>query len=80
MFSEDLRDLLAKHRVELLGNIIVFVRQPLGSELEDQVGIGLPVDIHGVEVVGFHNVNSHQDTQRIIGGNSLEKSKLWVQS
>ena len=73
-------DLLAKHRVELLGNIIVFVRQPLGSELEDQVGVGLAVDIHGVEVIGFHNVNSHQDTQRLIGGNSLEKSKLWVQS
>ena len=73
-------DLLAKHRVELLGNIIVFVRQPLGTELEDKVGISLSIDIHGVEVVGFHNVNSHQDTQRLVGGNSLEKSKLRIKS
>ena len=74
------RGLLAKHRVQLLGDIVVFVRQPLGAELEDKVGVSLPIDIHGVEVVGFHNVNSHQDAERLIGGNSLEKSKLWVQS
>ena len=73
-------DLLAKDRIQLLGDIIVFVRQPLGAELENKVGISLSIDIHGVEVVGFHNINSHQDTQRFIGGNSLEKSKLWIHS
>ena len=72
--------LLAKHRVQLLGDIVVFVREPLGAELEDKVGISLPIDIHRVEVVGFHHIHSHQDAQRFIGGNSLGKSKLWIQS
>ena len=32
---------LSKHRVELLGDIVLFVGDPLGTEVENEVGVGL---------------------------------------
>ena len=49
-------DLLSKCRVELLRHVVVLVRDALGPELEDEVGVSLAVDVHRVEVFGLYNV------------------------
>lgn len=66
---------LAKDGVELLGDVVLLVRDSLGSQLEDEVGVGLAVDVHGVQVVGLDHVHSHEDVQGVVGGQTLLGNK-----
>ena len=66
---------LAKHRIELLGDIVLLVRNPLGPKVEDEVGVGLAVDVHRVEVVGLDDVDPHEDVQGVVGGEALLNRK-----
>lgn len=56
----------------MLRHVVVLVRDSLRTELEDEVGVGLAVDVHGVEVVGFDDVHANQDVQRIVGRKTLK--------
>ena len=63
---------LSKHRVELLGDVVLLVRDSLWPELEDEVGVGLAVDVHGVQVVSLDHVHAHHHVQRVVGGETLK--------
>ena len=41
--------------------------------MEDEVGVGLPVDVHGVEVVGLHHVGSDKHPDRLIAWKALQQ-------
>ena len=42
--------------------------------MEDEVGVRLAVDVHGVKVIGLDDVGPDQYPQGVIGGEALEKS------
>ena len=63
---------LSKHRIELLGDIVLLVRNPLGPKVEDEVGVGLAVDVHGVQVVGLHHVGAYQDSDWLVARKALQ--------
>ena len=63
---------LSKHRIELLGDIVLLVRNPLGPKVEDEVGVGLAVDVHRVEVVGLHHVGADKHPDRLVAGKALQ--------
>ena len=69
----DHKNSLSKHRIELLGDIVLLVRNPLGAEVEDEVGVGLAVDVHRVEVVGLHHVGADKHPDRLVAGKSLQQ-------
>ena len=53
-FQQDntsIRDLLAKDRVELLGDVVLLVVVVLGAQANHQVGVSLAVDVCRVKVV-----------------------------
>ena len=58
--------LLSKDGIELLGHVAVLVRDPLGPQIEDEVGVGLPVNVHGVEVVGLDHVHADQHVEGVV--------------
>ena len=62
---------LAEDGVELLRHVVLLVGDALRAELEDEVGVGLAVDVHGMEVVGLDDVHSHEDVQGVVGGKTL---------
>ena len=62
---------LAKHRIELLGDIVLLVRNPLGPKVEDEVGVGLAVDVHGVQVVGLHHIGADQHSDWLVARKAL---------
>ena len=66
---------LAEDGVELLGDVVLLVGDALGAELEDEVGVGLAVDVHRVEVVGLDDVDPHEDVQGVVGGEALLNRK-----
>ncbi len=43
--------------------------------MEDEVGVGLPVDVHGVKVVGLDHVDSDKNVKGIVGWKALLKRK-----
>lgn len=57
---------LSEHRIQLLRNVIFFIRNAFRAQLQNEVRIGLAVDIHRVKVVGLDHVDSDQDVQRIV--------------
>ena len=62
---------LSKHRIELLGDIVLLVRNPLGPKVEDEVGVGLAVDVHGVQVVGLHHIGADQHSDWFVARKAL---------
>ena len=68
--------LLSKDGIELLGHVAVLVRDPLRAQVEHEVGIGLAVDVHGVEVVGLDHVDADQNVQGVIGRETLKKNLI----
>jgi hypothetical protein len=44
----------------------------LQKYLEHEVGVGLAVDVHRVEVVGLDDVDTDQNVQRIVGREALQ--------
>ena len=66
---------LAEDGVELLGDVVLLVGDALGAELEDEVGVGLAVDVHRVEVVGLDDVDPHEDVQGVVGGEALSNQR-----
>ena len=62
---------LSKHRIELLGDIVLLVRNPLGPKVEDEVGVGLAVDVHGVQVVGLHHIGADQHSDWLVARKAL---------
>ena len=60
----------------MLGDIVLLVRNPLGSEVKDEVGVGLSVDVHGVEVVGFHHIGAHKHSDWLIAWETLQHEFL----
>ena len=69
----DYKNSLSKHGIQLLGDIVLLVRNPLGSEVEDEVGVGLAVDVHRVEVVGLHHVGADKHPDRLVAGEALQQ-------
>ena len=63
---------LSKHRIELLGDIVLLVRNPLGPKVEDEVGVGLAVDVHGVQVVGLHHIGADQHSDWLVARKALQ--------
>ena len=57
----------------MFGDIVLLVRNPLGAEVEDEIGVGLPVDVHGVEVVGLHHIGAHKHPDRLVAGEALQQ-------
>ena len=62
---------LSKHRIELLGDIVLLVRNPLGPKVEDEVGVGLAVDVHWVQVVGLHHIGADQHSDWLVARKAL---------
>ena len=42
--------------------------------MEDDVGVGLAVDVHGVKVVGLHHVDADENVEGVVGGKTLSKT------
>ena len=42
--------------------------------MKDEVGVGLPVDVHGVEVVGLHHVGPHKHSDWLVAGKTLQQA------
>ena len=68
----DYKNSLSKHGIQLLGDIVLLVRNPLGSEVEDEVGVGLAVDVHGVQVVGLHHIGADQHSDWLVARKALQ--------
>ena len=64
---------LSKHGIQLLRDIVLLVRNPLGAKVEDEVGVGLAVDVHRVEVVGLHHVGTDEHPDRLVAGEALQQ-------
>ena len=71
-FIED-KNSLSKHGIQLLGDIVLLVRNPLGAKVEDEVGVGLAVDVHRMEIVGLHHVGADKHPDRLVAGEALQQ-------
>ena len=71
-------NLLSKNGIELLGHVIIFVRDLLASKLQDEVGVCLAVDVHGMEVISLHDVDPDQHPDWLVGWKSLEESVFQI--
>ena len=63
--------LLSEGRVELLGNVVLLVGDALGTEHEDQVGVGLAVDVHRMQVLGLDHIHANLYMQGVIRWQAL---------
>lgn len=52
-----LPDSLSKDGVQLLGNVILFVFDFGFPQFDDDIGIGLAIDISGMQICGLENVS-----------------------
>ena len=67
------KNILAKYRIELLGDVVFLVRNLLVAQLDNHVRVGLAVEVHGMQFASLHDVDSNQNMDGIIRRKSLRK-------
>lgn len=70
---------LSEHRIQLFRYVIVFVADFFRSQLQYYVWVGLAVDVHRMEVIGFHDVHPYQHVDGIVRGQTLKEPVLRVE-
>lgn len=70
---------LSEHRIQLFRYVIFFVADSFRPQLQHYVRIGLAVDVHRMEVVGFHDVHPDQHVDGIVRGQALKEPVLRVE-